>query len=202
MFWEAIFFYGIAATAVVSALLMVLVKNPVVSAAYLVVTFFSIAACFVMLEAQLLAVLQLIVYAGAIMVLFLFVIMLLNLNRTAFTSYKLFFTKLFSLLLLAVILWVAAGGLGGLATGGVGEVGRAPARVPAEYYAFGSKAVRGEAPEAAEGAREEKGHAQEFAEKLFTIYLYPFEVISVMLLAAIVGAVLIAKRIRQNGDRT
>lgn len=198
MLWEAIFFYGIATTAVASALLMVLMKNPVVSAVYLVITFFSIAALFVMLEAQLLAVLQVIVYAGAIMVLFLFVIMLLNLNRTAFTSYKLFFTKMFAVLLIALILWVAAGSLGELSRDE--EEGGLKAEVPADYYRFGTAGAGEEEQDAEEAAEPQKGHAQDFAEKLFTIYIYPFEVISIMLLAGMIGAVLMAKRMKKNND--
>ncbi|HUX07320.1 MAG TPA: NADH-quinone oxidoreductase subunit J [Acidobacteriota bacterium] len=172
--WEAIFFYAFAAVAVASALLMVLMKNPVVSAVYLVITFFSIAGLFVMLNAQLIAALQVIVYAGAIMVLFLFVIMLLNLNRTAFTSYKLFFTKVFALILIAVILWVVAGSLGAIPEQ-AGETALPPVD---SSYKFGT----------------EEAHAQVFAEMLFTRYVYPFEIIGIMLLAGIIGAVLMAKK--------
>src|SRR2546428_13785227 len=75
LFW---FFAGIA---VGSALLCITRRSPVASALWLVVTLFQIAALFVLLDAQFLAVLQVLVYAGAIMVLFLFVIMLLNLGR-------------------------------------------------------------------------------------------------------------------------
>ncbi len=173
--WEAIFFYTFAFVAVGSGLLMVLMKNPVVSAVYLIVTFFSIAALFVMLNAQLLAALQVIVYAGAIMVLFLFVIMLLNLNRTAFTSYKLFFTKLFSLILIALLLWTVANGIGEVASRA--EQQTAPA-VDSNYKFK---------PDPAQ-------HSQDFAKILFTRYVYPFEIIAIMLLAGILGAVLMAKR--------
>src|SRR6266571_5664896 len=76
-----IVFRGFAALAIASAFLCVTRKNPVASALWLVVTLFALAALFVMLDAQFLAVLQVLVYAGAIMVLFLFVIMLLNLGR-------------------------------------------------------------------------------------------------------------------------
>ncbi len=177
--WEAIFFYAIAAVAVASALLMVLMKNPVVSAVYLVITFFCVAAFFVMLNAQLLAALQVIVYAGAIMVLFLFVIMLLNLNRTAFTSYKLFFTKLFALLLVAVILWTVGGFLARPAAEQAEGAARGPGPVADYVYRFDP---------------ESEADTVAFADMLFTRYLYPFEIISILLLAAIVGAVLLTKR--------
>src|SRR5438132_8915043 len=74
-------FWFFAAIAVVSALLCITRRNPVASALWLVVTLFQLAGLFVVLDAQFLAVLQVLVYAGAIMVLFLFVIMLLNLGQ-------------------------------------------------------------------------------------------------------------------------
>ncbi|MEY3242547.1 MAG: hypothetical protein RIR11_3986 [Bacteroidota bacterium] len=74
-------FITLAVISVITALLVVFSKNPVHSVLYLIVTFFIIAAQYIMLNAQFLAVVHLIVYAGAIMVLFLFVLMLLNLNE-------------------------------------------------------------------------------------------------------------------------
>lgn len=73
-------FYFLAFVAVFSSLLVVLVKNPVHSVLYLILTFFALTGEYVLLNAQFIAVVNIIVYAGAIMVLFLFVIMLLNLN--------------------------------------------------------------------------------------------------------------------------
>src|SRR2546425_5436519 len=81
-------FWFFAAIAVVSALLCITRRSPVASALWLVVTLFQIAALFVLLDAQFLAVLQVLVYAGAIMVLFLFVIMLLNLGRAPASDIK------------------------------------------------------------------------------------------------------------------
>lgn len=173
--WEAIFFYTFAAVAVISALLMVLMKNPVVSAVYLVVTFFCFAALFVMLNAQLLAALQVVVYAGAIMVLFLFVIMLLNLNRTSFTSYKLFFTKLIALCVVVAILLVLGGSLGELA---------AKDAPPAAPMASGTYVIT---PDTAD-------HVQTLGMVLFSRYIYPFEIMAIMLLAGIIGAVLLTKK--------
>jgi NADH-quinone oxidoreductase subunit J len=74
-------FTVLAVISVITALLVVFSKNPVHSVLYLIVTFFIIAAQYILLNAQFLAVVHLIVYAGAIMVLFLFVLMLLNLNQ-------------------------------------------------------------------------------------------------------------------------
>ncbi len=77
----AIAFYFFAIVSIVAALSVVLARSPIYSALSLVVTFFAIAAQYILLNAQFVAAVQVVVYAGAIMVLFLFVIMLLNLNQ-------------------------------------------------------------------------------------------------------------------------
>jgi len=79
-------FYILSAISIGSALMMVFSKNPVHSVLYLIATFFSIAAHFIILNADFLAIVQIIVYTGAIMVLFLYVIMLLNLNSESEVS--------------------------------------------------------------------------------------------------------------------
>jgi len=76
-------FYFVACLTIISALFVVLNRNPVYSAVMLVLCFFSIAILYLLLEAYFVAVLEIIIYAGAIMVLFLFVIMLLDLGREA-----------------------------------------------------------------------------------------------------------------------
>jgi NADH-quinone oxidoreductase subunit J len=76
-----ILFWILAITAIFSALMVVISKNPVYSVLWLIVTFFTISGHYILLNAQFLAVVNIIVYAGAIMVLFLFVIMLMNLNK-------------------------------------------------------------------------------------------------------------------------
>src|SRR3989442_6192000 len=88
MSWTLIIFWAFAGLALVSALCCITRRNAVASALWLVVTLFSLAALFVLLDAQFIAVLQVLVYAGAIMVLFLFVIMLLNLGRQGPTDVK------------------------------------------------------------------------------------------------------------------
>ncbi len=151
--------------AVIFAVMMILKRNPVHSALCLVVVFVSLALLYVLLGAEFLAAVQVIVYAGAIMVLFLFVIMLLNLetevlsqglSRVAFKACGLVGTGLLLLLLL-----------------GGGAV----------------KALRAMAPEQVSAV---PGNTQAVAELLFTKYLLPFEVTSILLLAAIVGALVLA----------
>src|SRR5213083_3181013 len=88
MSWTLIIFWAFAGLAIGSAVFCITRRSPVASALWLVVTLFSLAALFVVLDAQFIAVLQVLVYAGAIMVLFLFVIMLLNLGRPGPTDIK------------------------------------------------------------------------------------------------------------------
>ena len=162
---EQLLFWLWGGIAVIFAVMMILKRNPVHSALCLVVVFVSLALLYVLLGAEFLAAVQVIVYAGAIMVLFLFVIMLLNLDaevrsqglsRVAFKACSLVGTGLLLLLLLS----------GGAV-----------------------KALRTMAPEQVSGV---PGNTQAVAELLFTKYLLPFEVTSILLLAAIVGALVLA----------
>jgi len=155
-------FLLLAALTVVSALTVVVHKNPVHSACALVLTLCLLAVFFVGLDAQLVALLQVIVYAGAIVVLFLFVIMLLNLQ---------------------VETRAMAGALlvGSAAAGGVA--------LAALIFAAIWRTV---APAAAVPAG--VGETAALARQLFTAYLLPFELTSVLLLVAIVGAVALARK--------
>ena len=160
-----IIFWAFAGLAVLSGLACITRRSPVASALWLVVTLFAVAALFVLLDAQFIAVLQVLVYAGAIMVLFLFVIMLLNLGRAGPTDLKGPLGRgvgvfLAGLLLMQLLVLRQAG----LAPGG-------PVRPPLE-----------------------QGMIPSVARPLFTVYLVPFEITSILLLAAIVGAVVLAKR--------
>ena len=166
-----VIFWTFAALALGSALCCITRRNPIASALWLVVTLFSLAALFVVLDAQFIAVLQVLVYAGAIMVLFLFVIMLLNLGRQAPTDIK-------GPLGLAVGV-ALAGGLGFQL--GVLRVAGPPAAILLP-------------PDAMARAAAEQGIVGSVARPLFDAYLVPFEITSVLLLAAIVGAVVLAKR--------
>jgi NADH-quinone oxidoreductase subunit J len=157
-------FYLFASLAVASGLLMVLQRNPVTAAMNLVVTMFSLTALFVLLNAHFLAVIQLLVYAGAIMVLFVFVIMLLNLQDQELAPRGRSFVHVVSV---AVVLFALAQGWDLL--------GRTPP-------------LRAEPIDAVFGTTAEMGRL------LFSDYLFPFEIVSILILAAIVGAVVLAKR--------
>ena len=160
---EALIFFVFAALALASALGVVLARNPVHAALLLVVTLVSVAVFFLQQDADLLAAVQVIVYAGAIVVLFLFVIMLLNLqvDPRSFAPPGM----------------LVAGGVGGvlLATLIVAAVLRAPALTgPPVGAGFGA--------------------TEPIATLLFTSYLLPFELTSVLLLVAIVGAVVLGRK--------
>lgn len=160
----AVFFYLFGALAVAGALGMVLnLRNTVAAALSLVVTMIALAVVYVTLEAHLVAALQIMVYAGAIVVVFLFVLMLLNLRRDEFPRPRQRLVK-------------TAGALLAVGIGGA-FLRLVPASLPT---------VR-EIPEGF-GGYEAVGLA------LYRQYVLPFEVTSFLLLAAIVGAVVLAKR--------
>ena len=155
-------FFVIAALTVVSALGVVLNRNPVHGACALVAHLFMLAVFFVGLDAQLVGILQVIVYAGAVVVLFLFVIMLLNLQAEVRTTVG------------APLVFAAAACVGALVTLIVAGL-----RDPDT----GGKAL-------ASGY----GETQELARVLFTRFALPFELTSLLLLVAIVGAVVLARK--------
>jgi NADH-quinone oxidoreductase subunit J len=168
----AFHFYLFGLIAVASAIVFVTRKSPVAAAMWLVVTMFSLAALYVLLDAQFIGVIQVLVYAGAIMVVFLFVIMLLNLGEPS---------QLADARSLGWKLAAGAVGLGLLAELFVLIRGTVIQRyaLPAGY--------------AAEQVATE-GAIAPFAGPLFHQYLLAFEVTSMVLLTAIVGAVVLGKR--------
>ena len=165
-------FYLFGIVAIASALAFVTRKSPVSAALWLVTTMFSLAAMYVLLDAQFIGAMQVLVYAGAIMVVFLFVIMLLNLGHPS------------ELADARGLWWKLAAGLLGLA-------------LLAQVFAL----TRARLPEALtlpEGALASQfarsGAIAPLAGPLFNEYLLAFELTSVLLLAAVVGAVVLGKR--------
>jgi NADH-quinone oxidoreductase subunit J len=164
------FFWTFGVIAMVGGLLCITRKNPIGSALWLVVTLFALAAMYVLLDAQFIAALQVLVYAGAIMVLFLFVIMLLNLGHPGPTDIK-------------------------------GPVGIGIAALLAGTLLLQLR-VLGQAtppaaiqlPDGAMATLQQQGMVAAVAGPLFDAYLIPFEITSLLLLAAMVGAVVLAKR--------
>jgi NADH-quinone oxidoreductase subunit J len=174
---EAVFWF-FAVVAVFAALACILQRNPIAAALFLVQVMFSLAAIFVLLDAQFIAVIQVLVYAGAVMVLFLFVIMLLNLGRAGsdLRGSAAVTATVVAVGLLVTELWFLWS--------------YTPDRLAAEVRS--AAALTG--AETIRAAVAERGVVGAVAAPLFETYLVPFEVTSVLLLAAIVGAVVLAKR--------
>ncbi|MDX1638202.1 MAG: NADH-quinone oxidoreductase subunit J [Balneolaceae bacterium] len=159
-------FIFLAVLAIAAALGMVISKNTVNSALFLVINMVALAGVYVILQAHFLAVIQVVVYAGAIMVLFLFVIMLLNLDaeQSLFSKFR---VKYFAAFLLGI------------------------AVLSQILYSIGG--VTDMLPEMpAEG--KEVGTVEAIGDVMFTAYLLPFEMTAILLTAAVVGALVVAQQ--------
>jgi NADH-quinone oxidoreductase subunit J len=162
-----ILFFVLAIVAIAAALGMLIARSPVVSALWLVLNLFCVAGLYLTLNAEFIAVVQVIVYAGAIMVLFLFVIMLLNLGelpRLQGFDWKLGAAFFLGVGILSLLVYVVASTL---------EI------LPGELVS---------------NTDANTGTASVLAGELFTRYAMPFEIIGVLLLVATIGAVLLARR--------
>ena len=167
---QAIAFYTIAAFILGFAVLVVTTKDTVHSVLFLVLDFLFVAALYVLLNAQFLAVIQILVYAGGIVVLYLFVVMLVNLKRPAEAHQDPHRMTKFGFGLAAAVL-----------------------------IEFGAIAVSGymKAPAvatAAATAMPVTGNTEQVGWLLYTSYLIPFEIASMLLLVAMIGAIVLAKR--------
>ena len=166
----AVLFFAFAALALAGAIGVVLARNPVYSALLLVVTLVSVAVFFLMQDAQLVAAVQIIVYASAIVVLFLFVIMLLGVDRQETIIEPLRGQRILAL------------GLGGILLAQILFLG-------GRVWATGARCVE-------DACRPEAGGAnvEAVARSMFTTYLWPFEITAALLAIAVVGGVVIARR--------
>ena len=157
-------FLFLAFLAIMFGLMVVLTKNPIHSVLYLVLTFFAIAGQYVLLNAQFLAAVHIIVYAGAIMVLFLFVIMLLNLNKETEPHKS---------------LWLK--GSAAVASGSL-------------LVVFVGALKNADHIRATNAFNPNVGLIENLGTTLFSDFLLPFEVSSILLLGAMVGAVMLGKK--------
>lgn len=164
---EVILFYLTALVAVVAAFLVTQSRNPVNSALWLVTNFLCLAVLYVMLDAPFMAAIQIMVYAGAIMVLIIFVIMLLN-QATALKRKHLHGVAGGVVLTVLMLILTNRMVANGNATGIGGDVT--------------SEVIQ------------KVGHTELIAKAMFTDFLLPFEIASILLLVAIVGAVVLSKR--------
>lgn len=157
-------FYFVAFLSIFFALLVIFAKNPVHSVLYLIVTFFTFTIHYILLNAQFLAIVNFIVYMGAIMVLFLFVLMLLNLNEGSIGSKSNLIKMIGVIAGMCLIITL---------------VGSARVLTASEPLALQTQ---------------ELGLVKNLGKVLFSKFLLPFEVSSILLLSAMVGAVLLAKK--------
>jgi NADH-quinone oxidoreductase subunit J len=169
---EHLVFYAFAAVTVLGSLFVIVQRNPIYSVLSLIAAFFGLSGLYVLLDAPFVAIVQIIIYAGAIMVLFLFVVMLLNVPREdaaewdrthpLYRPWPRRIGALLAVLLVAQLAWalLRTPGIGdgvGLQSAGLSDVG-------------------------------------ELGRVLFTDYMFAFEVTSILILAAMVGAVILARR--------
>lgn len=167
---ESIVFYLFAALAVLGAVGMAIARSPVRSALSLALVFLALAAMYVLLNAPFLAVAQIMIYAGAVLILFLFVIMVLNPRLDMIGA------RSRAQSVVAIVFTVALGGLMA-ATFTSGQIAPATGQYTPEFVAA-------------------NGHVQVIGTLLFSEFLLPFEIASVLLLVAIVGAMTLARRER------
>lgn len=160
----SLFFFYFATVIIVTSFLVVALRNPIHSALSLLLMFFHVAGLYITLHAEFLAAVQIIVYAGAILVLYLFVVMLLNVKREDRYHRQVLVGLLLGVALFAEALVLVFREELGLAAG----VPRPQTQV--------------------------SGNTESIGEVLYTTYLFPFEIASLILLVAMIGAVILSKK--------
>ena len=160
-----LFFFYLAGVIVLTSILVVALRNPVYSVLSLLIMFFHVAGLYVTLHAEFVAAVQIIVYAGAILVLYLFVVMLLNVTREDRYHEQLPLGALLGVTLLTEVILLMLQPAGGTPS--------LPRAVPP-------------APTI--------GNTEAIGEVLYSTYVFPFEVASLILLVAMIGAIVLAKR--------
>ena len=171
---ELIVFYVLAALITACSVVVVTAKNPVTAAVYLVLNLFLLAGIYALQGADFIAAIQVIVYAGAIVVLFMFVIMLLNLHPSALGSGK--YPAPEYLIMFVTVIAFAVIGVKLVASGPTGA-------------------------EAIEAVSMHQGNTHAVGLRLFTGYLWPFELASILILLAVIASVVIAKKKPERKDK-
>jgi NADH-quinone oxidoreductase subunit J len=162
---EAVAFYILGGISVLAALLMVTRRNPLAGAFALILSFMALAGVFAMLQAELLFILQILVYAGAIMVLVIFTIMLLNLKPEEIEEPP------------------------------AGRIRTSVILVAVALGCYGFIKVFSKLPVGDKVVPDGFGGTHQVGQLLMTSYLFPFEIISMVLLVAIIGVVMLAKKV-------
>ena len=165
--FQWLIFLGAAFGSIVASLLVITRKNPIHSALFLVLTFLCVSVLYLLLYQQFMFIIQIFVYAGAIVMLIVFVLMLLDLEEELRSGLKLFYSKVIGGMLAVLFLFGIIYSV--VAKSPTGKVGSyTPDKVSDNVKAVG--------------------------EMLLTQYLFPFEIVSVLLAAAIIGAVILSKK--------
>ena len=192
--WETVFFWFFSITAILAGLLTVMARNAVHSALFLISSLVSVAALFILLGAEFIAGVQILVYVGGVMVLFLFVIMLVNVgaeeegraamfNRPPQVVAALVFL---ALLAIALVAWVIPKGAQALQKSKGDQVAAA-------------REVREQGlPTGATGVSRMTRETERVGNSIYTYASLPFEVASVLLLVAIIGSVMLARTLKQE----
>lgn len=194
--YEALFFWMFALAAIFAGLLTVMARNAVHSALFLISSLVSVAALFVLAGAEFIAGVQILVYVGGVMVLFLFVIMLVNVGAEERGTDEIFnrprqvtTSLIFCLLLVGGILYAVSEGYKGLQR-----------LRPTETAALQQAAREQSLPVSATGSSRLTNDTQAVGNSLFRYASLPFEIASVLLLVAIIGSVMLARTLRQEAS--
>jgi NADH-quinone oxidoreductase subunit J len=195
--YEALFFWIFALAAIFAALLTVMARNAVHSALFLISSLVSVAALFVLAGAEFIAGVQILVYVGGVMVLFLFVIMLVNVGAEEHGREEIFNKQrqvtaslIFCFLLVGGVLYAISQGSGAL------QKPRPPAEAPVGGGTGGDQS----GPAGATRTSEMTKDTEEVGSSLYRYASLPFEIASVLLLVAIIGSVMLARTLKQEAS--
>ncbi|MDT4897972.1 MAG: NADH-quinone oxidoreductase subunit [Acidobacteriota bacterium] len=194
--WEAVFFWVFSIAALIAGLLTIMARNAVHSALFLISSLVSIAALFILLGAEFIAGVQILVYVGGVMVLFLFVIMLVNVGAEERGRERLFnrpaqviTTTVFALLLAVGLVYALNQGYKGISENNKDKIDLAGARRSIEEQ---------DLPRAATGTFRITKDTERVGNSLYRYASLPFEIASVLLLVAIIGSVMLARTVKQE----
>jgi len=194
--WEAVFFWVFSIAAIFAGLLTVMARNTIHSALFLISTLLSVAALFILLHAEFIAGVQILVYVGGVMVLFLFVIMLVNVGSEERGSEEIFnrprqvaASVIFCALLVAALIAALNKGYAGLEKRDEASITAAAAE---------SRIRDRNLAKSATGSSRITTDTQQMGNSLYRYGSLPFEIASVLLLVAIIGSVMLARTLKQE----
>ena len=194
--WESVFFWIFSIAAILAGLLTVMARNAVHSALFLISSLVSVAALFILLGAEFIAGVQILVYVGGVMVLFLFVIMLVNVRAEEMGTAAIFNRRpqvaaalIFSLLLVLGLLFAINRGYQGLQKRDAQKI---------QHAAETRESQQQDLPAGATGVSRLTKETERVGTSLYTYAALPFEIASVVLLVAIIGSVMLARTLKQE----